>query len=101
MTNSAKNLVPTFRQYDLARRRDLVAKYGKDGVTLAEVNRLYGPTYWRTEWWHHVLDAYDQGAVFSPQHWHSLEPWQQTAVLRTTRALRMPGNQIKPWAVPG
>lgn len=96
-----RDLVPTFRQFDEAKRRDLVARYGKDGVTRAEVDELYGPDYWRTEWFHYALAAYNQGAVFSPQHWHRLEPWQQTKVLRTSRALRMPGNVMKPWSIPG
>ena len=84
----------TFKQFDSAARRRVAEKYD---VTLAEIGRLYAPSHFATDWSEYAVKAYDSGAAFTACQWKKLPPFLQRRVLRTPRALRMPGNQTDPW----
>ncbi|BCW47959.1 hypothetical protein [Arthrobacter sp. StoSoilB13] len=88
--------IVTFAQYDRAQRVRLAKKYG---VSSAEVNRLYGADHFRGDWESHVVALYESGASFTTQQWNKLPNYLQRRVLRTSRALKMPGNAMDPWKI--
>lgn len=87
--------IPTFRQFDNDVRRKVAAKYG---VSQAELARLHGPNFYRNDWEDHVVQSFEAGASFPAQQWNNLPEHMQRRILRTPRALRMPGN-VEPWKI--
>jgi len=87
--------IQTFRQYDNQTRRKVAAKYG---ISLAELSRLHGPNFYRNDWEDRVVELFEAGASFPARQWDSLPPYLQRRILRTPRALRMPGN-VEPWRI--
>ena len=87
--------IPTFRQFDREARRAVSAKYG---VPLAELARMHGPDFYRNDWEDRVVELFEAGATFPARQWNSLPPYLQRRVLRSPRALQMPGN-VEPWKV--
>ena len=85
--------IPTFRQFDREARRQLHIKYNVSFVELAE---LYGANFYRSDWEDRVVELFDAGASFPARQWNALEPRLQRRILRTNRALKMPGN-VEPW----
>jgi hypothetical protein len=87
--------IPTFRQFDSATRRRTADKYH---ITLTELSKHYGPNHYRSDWEDCVVELYEAGASFPTKQWNALPAHLQRRVLRTPRALKMPGN-IEPWKV--
>jgi len=87
--------IPTFRQFDRESRRAVSAKYG---VPLAELAAMHGPDFYRNDWEDRVMELFEAGASFPTRQWNSLPPHLQRRVLRSPRALRMPGN-VEPWKI--
>ena len=86
--------IPTFKQYDAQRRRALASKYN---IPLAEVRRLYGPEHFASDWADSTVKSYEAGSSFTTAQWNKLPAYLQIRVLRSSRALKMPGNVPEPW----
>ncbi len=89
------DLIPTYKQWDAQYRRTLSRE---NGITQRELADMFDRDCFLPQWWNEALDAYDRGAVFSTQHWNSLNHEQRLAVLNRPRAQKIGNSNARPWA---